>query len=42
MKFVAIKDTITHNLPKERWKDIPGFEGLYQLSDLGRVRSLSR
>lgn len=26
----------------ERWKDIPGYEGLYQVSDLGRVRSLSR
>ena len=26
----------------ERWKDITGFEGLYQVSDLGRVRSVSR
>lgn len=25
---------------KETWKDIEGFEGLYQVSDLGRVRSL--
>ena len=24
----------------EQWKDIIGFEGLYQVSDLGRVRSL--
>jgi hypothetical protein len=24
----------------EIWKDIPGFEGRYQVSDLGRVRSL--
>lgn len=24
----------------ERWKDIPGHEGRYQVSDLGRVRSL--
>lgn len=24
----------------EQWKDIPGFEGRYQVSDLGRVRSL--
>lgn len=24
----------------ENWKDIPGFEGRYQVSDLGRVRSL--
>lgn len=26
----------------ETWKDIPGFEGSYQVSDLGNVRSLSR
>lgn len=26
----------------ETWKDIPGFEGAYQVSDLGRVRSLDR
>lgn len=26
----------------EQWKDIPGFEGRYQASDLGRVRSVDR
>jgi len=26
----------------ERWKDIPGFEGLYQISDYGRVKALER
>lgn len=26
----------------EKWKDIKGYEGLYQVSDLGRVRSLDR
>lgn len=26
----------------EIWKDIPGFEGMYQVSDQGRVRSLDR
>lgn len=26
----------------EIWKDIPGYEGLYQVSTLGRVKSLSR
>ena len=26
----------------EKWKDIPGFEGLYQVSDCGRVRSIDR
>ena len=27
---------------KEIWKDIPGFEGCYQASTLGRIRSLDR
>lgn len=27
---------------KEAWKDVPGYEGLYQVSNLGRVKSLSR
>ena len=27
---------------KESWRDIPGYEGLYQASDHGRVRSCSR
>ena len=26
----------------ETWKDIEGYEGKYQVSDLGRVRSLAR
>ncbi len=26
----------------EEWRDIPGYEGYYQASDLGRVRSLDR
>lgn len=26
----------------ETWKDIPGFEGRYQVSDQGRVRSIDR
>lgn len=26
----------------EIWKDIPGYEGRYQVSDMGRVRSLDR
>jgi hypothetical protein len=25
----------------EEWRDIPGYEGLYQVSDLGNVRSLN-
>lgn len=27
---------------KEKWKDIKGYEGLYQISSLGRVKSLAR
>ncbi len=27
---------------KEIWKDINGYEGLYQISDLGRVKSIKR
>ena len=30
------------DLPNERWKDIEGYEGLYQISDYGRVKSLER
>lgn len=26
----------------ERWKDVPGYSGLYQVSDLGHVKSLGR
>ena len=28
-------------LPKRVWKDIPGYEGLYQVSDTGQVRTLN-
>lgn len=27
---------------KEEWKDIPGYEGLYQVSNLGRIKSLTK
>ena len=26
----------------EEWRDIPGYEGWYQVSNLGRVRSMRR
>ncbi|KIA63036.1 NUMOD4 motif-containing HNH endonuclease [Nocardia vulneris] len=26
----------------EQWRDVPGFEGLYQVSDCGHVRSIDR
>lgn len=30
------------DLPNEIWKDVVGYEGLYQVSNLGRVKSLDR
>ena len=30
------------DLPGEKWKDIKGFEGQYRVSNMGRVKSLSR
>ena len=30
------------HLENEVWKSIPGFEGKYQVSNMGRVRSLPR
>lgn len=29
-------------MPGERWLAVPGYEGLYEVSDFGRVRSLDR
>ena len=28
--------------PREVWKDVPGYEGMYQVSNTGRVKSLDR
>lgn len=30
------------DLPNEEWRDVIGYEGLYQVSNLGRVKSLER
>ena len=27
---------------KEKWKDIPGYEGLYKISTFGQIKSLDR
>jgi len=29
-------------IEKEEWRDVPGWEGLYQVSSLGRIQSLAR
>lgn len=29
-------------MKSEKWKDVPGYEGLYQVSDYGRVKSTKR
>ena len=29
-------------MEKEIWKDIPDYEGIYQVSNLGRIKSLDR
>lgn len=36
-RWLSIED-----LPNEEWKDIKDFEGLYQISNYGRVKSLGR
>jgi hypothetical protein len=30
------------SIPGEKWKDIPGFEGIYRISNFGRIKSLDR
>ncbi|HFX3788791.1 TPA: NUMOD4 domain-containing protein [Enterococcus faecium] len=35
------KNGKVRNLPSEVWKDIEGFEGMYQISNLGRIKSLN-
>lgn len=36
------EDLLVQNLKGEIWKDIYGYEGYYQVSNLGRVKSLDR
>lgn len=38
---MATKDLLTRN-PEEEWRPVVGYEGLYEVSSLGRVRSLDR
>ena len=32
---------MVENLENEEWRDIEGYEGLYQVSNMGRVKSLN-
>lgn len=36
------KNLSLEDLPNEEWRDVVGYEGLYQVSNLGRVKSLTR
>jgi hypothetical protein len=40
--FSGIYFDLAHFYFMEVWKDVLGYEGLYQVSDLGRVKSLNR
>lgn len=37
----ALLNLSLKNLPSEKWKDIPGYEGLYKISNKGRVKKLA-
>ena len=41
-KMVKIGKSTEDRMEKEVWKDIPGFDGVYQVSTLGRARSVDR
>jgi hypothetical protein len=41
-KINIVKILSIDDLPNEIWKDIPEYKGFYQVSNLGRVKSLKR
>lgn len=41
LSFVGLTNNVG-SMEQEIWKDIPGYEGYYQISNLGRVKSLGR
>jgi hypothetical protein len=38
----ATKEQLSVKTTREQWRAVPGYEGLYEVSDQGRVRSLDR
>ena len=36
------KNLSLEDLPNEEWRDVVGYEGLYQVSSIGRIKSLER
>ena len=40
--YVCEKFDYMENFENEIWKDIPNYEGIYQASNLGRIKSLER
>lgn len=40
--FLFKRINLNANIMKEIWKNIPGYEGFYQASNLGRIKSLER
>ena len=38
----TLEPTVIPDLPGESWRPVPGYEGLYEASDHGRIKSLPR
>lgn len=36
------KNLSLENLPNEEWRDIPGYQGVFEVSNYGRVKIVSR
>lgn len=41
-KVFYFMENCTYGLLMEQWKEVKGYEGIYEVSDFGRVKSLSR
>jgi hypothetical protein len=41
-EYYSIKKDLENNLQNEMWIDIPNYENIYQISNMGRVKSLTR